>query len=325
MRRLLLGTASVGCLVCYSSIAGAVPTINGVNLLGFSSQQSVGFTIAAGNTGAGTNVGTGELYLSTDSQGNVYFALVQPIGLNNNTYGTTSTIGATLPSPYNNSTNYPEFFWSKQHNLTDLLGSDAANFVFYDSKGNAVFNFDFDYAASNASEVSTCGDLTTCSLSQNDAKLTTGTASWLTQYATSLSYDCGLDPLYCGIGTGNTTNSPTPSQSAGWVNANIYEGEISAAAFGTNGFGGVEIPLVHDSPAENQSVIQFATCLTECKLTGSPPSGVPEPSSLSELLAGLAALMSLMTLSKANRSSRVREGLRSIFPDISTANIHGRG
>ena len=264
---------AIAALLGFTSFVTATPIINGVNLTGFDSSQTIDFFVQ----GSTTHAGSGTLYLSKDGSGNVYFALVQPIGLNNNAYGTTSTMnGSSGAAPFN---------WATAHKLSDLLGSDMAEFQFYNGLGTKVFDFGFDYLSPSGSTFITCGDLVggACSgASQNDAALTTGTASWLLQYATSGSYDLLNFPTY---GTGSSPNSPTPSQAAGWVNDIIYEGEISAAAFGSSGFGSVEVPLLHDSPADHQSSIKFSSCTTGCV-----PVTTPEPSSIVLLAAGTLLL-----------------------------------
>ena len=75
---------------------------------------------------------------------------------------------------------------------------------------------------------------------------TNGQAAWLSQFATSLSYN--FTAAGGGSLSGNSANSPTPAQDAKWVNQVIYQGKVSSAAFGTNGFGSVAVPDQHNSP-----------------------------------------------------------------------------
>lgn len=321
--------AVAAALAAYASAAFADPIINGVNLSGFSTVDQVAYTKNAGKFGSVT-VATGSLYLSTDAQGDVFFAFVQPIGINNNAFGSTATSG------YNTD---PEFNWPyttsrktgtilSGHSLSDLLASDQVNFDFLSGssslKGKAfsAFNFNFDYAADDPhsttkikgrtypnpypySAIGTCGDntyrtskngISTCAYSQqDDGKVNVGRASWLLQYATSLSYDCALDPSYCGIGIGSTVDSPTPAQDPRWVNTDIYEGEISAAAFGKGGFGGVDILSVNNSPSElsysRTYCIGGTGVMGSCGLTSVlPTASVPDPNSASLLGIGLLSL-----------------------------------
>jgi hypothetical protein len=105
MLRALKGALiSTSAFAAFATAAGASPVIDGVNLTqGWQSSQSVDF-ISSGKVS--TTVGSGTLYLSEDAAGNVYFALVQPIGVNNNVYGTTSTGGLG-----GSDTTDPEFNW----------------------------------------------------------------------------------------------------------------------------------------------------------------------------------------------------------------------
>lgn len=279
-------------LVALSTAAMADPLIDGEDLSGFTTNDLVNLT----DIKAGTTVsGTGNMYLAEDGSGDVFFSFNQPTSLNNNGYGSTAVggLGGTdLTDPQYNwdSTANKNAGGPGKHSLSDLLGSDQAEFVFYDSKGNAVFDFLFDYASASGSTVITDGD------TGGDGKVITGTASWLSKYATSLSYDCALagSSSYCGSGA----NSPTPTQLAKWVNQIIYQGEISHLAFGASGFGGVAVTLIHDSPAEDSKDIQFETCLVgsggsgvlgTCGMT--PGGSVPEPNSLSLLVGGFLSLL----------------------------------
>ncbi len=282
-------------LVALSTAAMADPLIDGEDLSGFTTDNSVPLLETMGKGTVSTGV-SDDLYLSENGTGDVFFSLNQPLGLNNNGYGTTSTCGSACGTD-------PQYNWSKQHTFSDLLGSDQADFTFYDSKGNAVFTFDFDYASTDKTSgaVITCGDLgsSTCdggNANMDDGGTVTGTASWLTKYATSLTYDCGLagSSSYC---SGSSPNSPTKTQLAKWVNQIIYQGEISHLAFGANGFGGVSLILQHDSPSEDGFDMTFG-CMAGSGGTGvngtcglNNPTPVPEPSPLSLLVGGFLGLL----------------------------------
>jgi hypothetical protein len=149
-----------------------------------------------------------------------------------------------------------------------------------------VFDFNFDYASSSTGKSSTtyftCGDNSKCS---GDAAVNVGSASWLTQYATSLSYDLNLPGA-----SAYTVNSPAPGMLPDWVDLDIYQGEISADAFGGNGFGGVAIPLAHNSPSEAANGDKTSTSCTAAALCSIPQTQVPEPGTLALLGGALGAL-----------------------------------
>src|SRR5262249_32980993 len=144
-------------------------------------------------------------------------------------------------------------FWTNpsSHKFNDLVGSDQATFTAKDSKGNTVFDFQFDYIGTNNSTPSGFASL---GAAGGDGKVNTGSASDLIQFKTSLDYDLNV----IAHGTTFNSNSPVPDNAnenststpgaAGWVFNIEYEGEISAATFGANRFGSLTLDSVHDSP-----------------------------------------------------------------------------
>ena len=88
-----------------------------------------------------------------------------------------------------------------------------------------------------------------------DGKLNTGSASNILAIDTTITDDLNQSPAYYGF----TTNSPTPNTAldANWNNVDGYTVIVSPAAFGSNGFGSVTIPFVHDSPSKVSGTIKF--------------------------------------------------------------------
>jgi hypothetical protein len=311
-RNALLATVA---LMALSTAAMADPLIDGESTAGFSTDDTLTMYNTMNNQQV-TSSYSSNLYLNSDSNGDISFSLNLPEDYGNNGYGTTSQCGSSFGGSCGTD---PAYNWAKEATLEDRLGSDGATFTFYDSKGNDVLSFFFDYASWNGTmgkgsntytAIGTCGDLvgSACGYSnENDAKLTTGTASWLNKYATSLSYD------FTSAGGGSLTNnanggnSPKPgdSNASTWINQLIYQGEISKAAFGSNGFGGVSVDLVHVSPSENGIDQEYALCAngTGVKVVN-PNTGqlqatcglnpqmtqAPEPGTLSLLGGGLLGL-----------------------------------
>jgi hypothetical protein len=218
----------------------------------------------------------GTLAWTTDAAGNVYAAFVQPLSINDNTYGA-NALG----------------WGSHGHQFNNLVGSDKAEFDFVNGAGQKfIYTLDYISADKNASSGFkslgvTGGD---GSVGHSSVRGVTGGGhtSDVLQAATSLDYD--LNTL--GFKT-FTTNSPAttpvalnpngtidyskgynnPASAPGWVYNIEYEVEVAGSAFGPSGFAGVTVPFAHDSPSKfGQNTIIV----------------VPEPSSIALLICAAA-------------------------------------
>ena len=196
----------------------------------------------------GTDVPVGTLSVTQPTTGKYAGDYVvtfnQSLGIVDNTYGTNASSG-----------------WGTQgHSFNDLLGSDQADFQFTDSKGNVVLDFLADYISQGSSltlggtTVSYPSGYGTLGLG-GDGKLNSGSASNILAIDTTITDNLNQSPAYYGF----TTNSPSPSSplDANWNNVDGYTVVISPSAFGSNGFGSVSIPFVHDSPSKISGTIKF--------------------------------------------------------------------
>ena len=202
----------------------------------------------------GSPVGTpGTLAWSVDASGNVFAGFIQPLSINDNTYGT-NAIG-----------------WGKtKHSFSNLTGSDKAQFDFTNGLGQKLY-YTVDYLSSAkvpsgfASLGVTGGDGSVGKSSVKGAPAGGGVAGDVLAFGTSLAYNFNT------LGFSSfTTNSPAttpvglnpngtinyalgyndPASAPGWVFPIEYEIEIAASAFGPSGFGGVFVPFAHDSPSK---------------------------------------------------------------------------
>jgi hypothetical protein len=225
-------------------IAGATPIVDGryCPAEGYSEGYWVHLTVEGGKAGD-VAADDGALWLFQDpSTADLYVNFTQPLTLVDNTYGA-NTIGwgkGVAPS-------------GKNHNFDDLKGSDAARFKITDGQGSVVLDFIMDYISANSKAPSGYASL---GPTGGDGQMITGSAQNLLQWGTSLAYNFNT------LGYVLTHNSPatdknyTPNPSyPGWEFAVTYEFRVAGGVFGGHGFGGLEIPLVHDSPnkiAKNQ-------------------------------------------------------------------------
>jgi hypothetical protein len=198
----------------------------------------------------------GTLAYSVDSQGNVFVAFVQPLSINDNTYGA-NAVGWTGTGGKTGS-----------HTFSNLVGSDKAQFNLTNGAGQS-FVFTVDYLSQSSAAPSGYASL---GVTGGDGSVgggkkgstVGGSAADVLQWGTSLDYNLN----HLGFKS-FTTDSPatTPARNAdgsidyskayanptnapGWVYNIEYEVEISASAFGPSGFASVSIPFAHDSPSK---------------------------------------------------------------------------
>lgn len=190
----------------------------------------------------------GELWTHQNSTG-LSVAFIQPKSLVDNSYGANAVGWGSIAHPFDK-----------------LIGSDKAQFSFTDRGGFEVLNVTLDYLEGTGTYVDKRGNikvdrnapLYVSGLTGRDSAVDVGLASDLIASATSLEWNYnnlgGLtDPhfgkdSYSPLTSSDTSYTVTESGYENWIFDVIYEFKIDSGVFGTNGFGGMEIIVVHDSP-----------------------------------------------------------------------------
>ena len=199
----------------------------------------------------------GTLAWTTDSQGNVFVAFVQPLSINDNTYGA-------------NSIGWDAGKKGGSHSFSNLVGSDKAVFNLTNGAGQA-FTYTLDYISQSSSAPSGYASLGVAggdgSVGGGGKKGSTtpgGAVGDVVQWGTSLDYNLnklGFKTFLTDSPATTPAHNPdgsidyskpyaNPANAPGWVYNIEYEFEISAAAFGPSGFGSVTVPYAHDSPSK---------------------------------------------------------------------------
>jgi hypothetical protein len=192
----------------------------------------------------GTNMYMGTLWIYLTG-GNVRVIYRQSTSIVDNTYGT-NAVG----------------WGSMGHKFDDLVGSDQCLFQFFDAKTNTVLEFACDYVSQSSTFPSDYGTLGPFG---GDGSMIVGASSSILKTNTTITTDLNQSAAYYGY----TVNSPAPSDPnyAGWDVVDGYDITVSGAVFSSNGFGGVAIPYVHNSPSKINGIIKFlptpcGTCVT---------------------------------------------------------------
>jgi len=114
-------------------------------------------------------------------------------------------------------------------------------------------------------------------VSGGDGEVNAGSASDVLEWGSSLDYNFNT------LGHVLTDDSPATDEDyagnplfPGWVFEVAYELRIAGSAFGGDGFGGVEIPIVHDSPNK----------IGKNKVYPDIDGAIPEPAALGVLVLG---------------------------------------
>ncbi len=154
------------------------------------------------------------------------------------------------------------------HTYKDLVGSDHAELLFTNKQDVVALHVKLDYISVDASRPSGYGTL---GVLGGEGAVLVGKPSYVRKVATSL--DRNLNG--CGYGSYLESSPATdqaykPNASApNWDFRVVYELWIAAEAFGTAGFGGVNIEYVHASPSKignNTLIVDPGPC---------PPDSTP--------------------------------------------------
>lgn len=203
----------------------------------------------------------GLLYKAEDAD-NVYLAFEQSVFINDNTYGTNS-IG-----------------WNPKrlHRLSDLLNSDRMGAKLFDKNGVLVLDFFMDYATQDK----TTGFVQSLGATGGDGAINVGSATIIAAAQSSLYWDFNVaSPTWLTKPTDSPKRVPTNTYNVGttadpnfpWVYETTYEFAIRKSAFGTAGFGSVDVYNVHNSPPKTGGVDVTPIPRLVIKKEANPPSG----------------------------------------------------
>ncbi len=138
--------------------------------------------------------------------------------------------------------------WSKGHKFGDLTGSDHVELALFDGQGTKKMDFKIDYLSASSAAPSGYKSL---GVSGGDGKMILGSASDVVSTKTA------MDANFNDFGYVLTTNSPatdanyTPNATyPNWIYDVWYEATVKLSAFGTAGFGNIDIASVHASPSK---------------------------------------------------------------------------
>jgi hypothetical protein len=201
---------------------------------------------------------TGTLAWSVDSSGNVFVAFVQPLSINDNTYGANS-VGWSSGGKKGGS-----------HTFDNLVGSDKAVFNLTNGAGQAM-SYTLDYISQSSTAPSgyaslgvTGGDGGVGGSGGKKGGGGSGSVADVVKWGSSLDYNLNILGFKTFL-TDSPATTPAhnpdgsidyskpyanPANAPGWVYNIEYEFEIAASAFGPSGFGSVTVPFAHDSPSK---------------------------------------------------------------------------
>ena len=135
------------------------------------------------------------------------------------------------------------------HKFKDLVGSDHAEFMLTDGKGERVLHFKLDYISEDPDQDSGYRSL---GVEDGNGKMIIGDASSIVAAVTSLDRNlnaCGFSEYTEDSPSTDDGYSPNP-KTPEWDYRVVYEVWVDLDAFGSAGFGEASIEFVHASPSK---------------------------------------------------------------------------
>ena len=128
------------------------------------------------------------------------------------------------------------------HKFTDVASNDSADFQILDKSGSVKLGFRCDYVSPTSKFRSGYGTL---GVTGGGGGVYTGDKSKVLRVETSLSHNLNSQTKYHK----STTNSPSTS-AKDWDFDHGYKVTVDTSVCGSNGFGGVKIPVIHNYPSK---------------------------------------------------------------------------
>ncbi len=171
----------------------------------------------------------------------------------------TYTIRTTLAKTFvDNTYGVNAIGWSGGHQFTDLVGSDNLQLALFDASGSKKLEFKMDYISASGAVASGYKSL---GVSGGDGGMVLGNASDILSVKTSLDANFNDNTGYV-----LTTNSPVTNANysvnnsyPNWIYDVWYEVTVSAAVFGSVGFGTPDITDIQASPSKTGNNIEVVT------------------------------------------------------------------
>ncbi len=168
----------------------------------------------------------GTLICKDAGNGKLYFEYHEDRSQTDNTYGSNSA---------------SDWGWGG-HRFSDTASNDSADFQILDKTGSTKLGFRCDYVSPSSKFHSGYGTL---GVTGGGGGVYTGDKTKVLKVDTSLSNNLNCQTKYHT----QTNNSPSTSDK-GWDFDHAYKVTVDTSVCGSNGFGGVKIPVIHNYPAK---------------------------------------------------------------------------
>jgi hypothetical protein len=288
----------------------ASPTIDG-RFDGVDEGYTNGFAITMVPEGATEPIITGgEIWTHVAANGDVSVALIVPLSLKDNTYGTTGTV------EYGKDQN-------KVQKFKELTGSDKISFQLNDAGGALVTNINLDFLH-GLPDKEDGPDFVTGYTGFDDSPSSAPTN--VNGAVSSMGYNFSQfgDPSGASSGTAgypfedpsdspaialNPDGSavdyvPTNAAFSNWVFEHLYEFQVTAAAFGAGGFTSITqivIDSIHLSPKKGDLPNSYDGIIGD-PINGGSTAVIPEPEGMTLALMGFAGLLAAGWFSRKKRN-----------------------